>query len=131
MAQDDDEVDDDYEDNNQWLTPITIIIMIVIITKITIITMITFITFDKNQVSRPVARLRRSRFIPSAAYNDHTCLRFGCQVVTMMTMVMVMMLVFTMVIVMVLTMVMVMVMVIVMVIMIPSAIIGCPLNLLV
>ena len=84
MAQDDDEVDDDYEDNNQWLTPITIIIMIVIIMKITIITMITFITFDKNQVSRPVARLRRSRFIPSAAYNDHTRLRFGCQGVTMM-----------------------------------------------
>ena len=121
MAQDDDEVDDDYEDNNQWLTPITIIIMIVIITKITIITMITFITFDKNQVSRPVARLRRSRFIPSAAYNGHNHLRFGCQVVTMMTMVM--MLVFTMV------MVMVMIMVIVMVMMITSAILGCPYNL--
>merc|ERR1719500_1891056 len=33
------------------------------------------------KVSRPVARLRRSRFIPSAAYTDHTQLRFGCQVV--------------------------------------------------
>ena len=35
---------------------------------------------DCLQVSRPVARLRRSRFIPSAAYQDHTQLRFGRQV---------------------------------------------------
>jgi len=33
------------------------------------------------KVSRPVARLRRSRFIPSAAYSDHNQLNFGRQVV--------------------------------------------------
>ena len=40
-------------------------------------------TYDADdclQVSRPVARLRRSRFISSAAYHDHTQLRFGRQV---------------------------------------------------
>ena len=42
------------------------------------------------QVSRPVARLRRSRFIPSAAYTDHTQLRFGRQVTMMKMMRMVM-----------------------------------------
>jgi len=31
------------------------------------------------KVSRPVARLRRSRFIPSAAYTEHAQLRFGRQ----------------------------------------------------
>ena len=37
-----------------------------------------------------MARLRRSRFIPSAAYTDHTQLRFGRQVTMMKMMRMVM-----------------------------------------